>query len=529
VVVGRAGHALGHVTSRDFVMHKLGLVVESKHCHTVVPRELPQREAARLAEDCEFRIAQLERALGVREHEVITAFFFRSPQEKRALMGAMRVYIAKPWRREVYLQLGEYPHPVLPHELAHVVARHTASGMFGVPGKLGGLIPEPTLVEGTAVALEPVPRDELTPHQWARAAHQAEIAPPLSNLLGPSFFGTNQHLAYTLAGSFLRFVLDTRGAEALRAVYRSGSVEQALNKPFAELEREWRTYLESIPLPAPAAALAKQRFERAGVFSQVCPHAIERLEGELGAALSAGDLERAVGKCREVLAIDPRNTATRATLAGALARAGQEPEAESELARLRRPPEAPRPTIARAETSLADAAFLRGDFAAAEQSYRKLLNEPQSEGDLRQLEVKLLALEAGDPTRTLIGELLIGRVGQSLDPRAAMHLIHALGPHREDGLAAYLEARQLQAAGRSDLALPLARKARTRGLSTRRLRVEAMRMHGLLAFQSGLLDEADACFRELEEQDDASLAELAEARDFRERVAYRRSGHLSRR
>ena len=38
----------------------------------------------RLAEDCEFRVTQLERTLGVKERERITAFFFRSPQEKRS-------------------------------------------------------------------------------------------------------------------------------------------------------------------------------------------------------------------------------------------------------------------------------------------------------------------------------------------------------------------------------------------------------------------------------------------------------------
>ena len=43
-------------------------------------------------------------------------------------MGAMRVYIAKPWRREVYLQLADFPHPVFAHELAHVVARNASSG-----------------------------------------------------------------------------------------------------------------------------------------------------------------------------------------------------------------------------------------------------------------------------------------------------------------------------------------------------------------------------------------------------------------
>jgi hypothetical protein len=520
-------HELGHTTSRSYVESKLGLAVMGPRCRAVVPREMHVEEAQRIAEDCEFRISQVEHTLGVREPRRITAFFFRSANEKRALMGAARVYIAKPWRREVYLQNDGFPHEVLAHELAHVVARNAASGPFGVPGHLGGLIPEPTLVEGMAVALEPAPREELTPHQWAKAAHRAGVAPKLSSLLGPNFFGTNQALAYTLAGSFLGFVLETQGNAQLRRVYRMGDVERALGKPFAELEKSWLGWLENIPLPEPAAALAKQRFERPGVFSQVCPHALERLAQELSAALSSGDLERAVGKCRDVLAIDPHDTGTRATLAGTLARIGDARAADQELASLIGPPAAPRPTIAHARTSMADARFMRGDFTGAEHAYRALLDEPQSEGELRQLEVRLLALEAGEPTRHLLGELLIGGPMASVggpDPRTAMHLIHALYPARNDGLAHYLEARQLAGADRHDLAHPLLREAILRGLPTRRLRVEALRLRALSAFVIGAYDDARASQEQIAALPDVSLADTIEARDFIARVDFRRAG-----
>ncbi len=519
--VARAGNELGHHTSAAFIEHKLGRVIEAGRCRVVLPRELPVPDAARLAEDCMFRLTTLERELGVEERDTVSAYFFRNPSEKRALMGAMRVYIAKPWRREVYLQLASYPHPVLPHELAHIVARNAASGMFGVPGKLFGLIPEPTLVEGMAVALEPVARDELTPHQWAKAAREAKLAPALSQLLGARFFSHNQSLSYTLSGSFLRFVLETRGATALRNVYRSGNVETALGEDFSKLETQWHAFLEQVPLPPPAAALAKQRFERAGVFSQVCPHAIERLEGDVSAALSAGDLPRAIEKCGEVLNIDGKNTAVRATLVSSLARAGSIEAAERELDILRKPPEAPKPTLARAETGLADAAYLAGDFARAEQTYRRLLNEPQSEAELRQLEVKLLGLDAGDPARALLGELLIGRLSDRTDARSAMHLIGQLHPVRRDGLADYLEARQLSQ--RADLAHPLIKRARRLGLPTRRLRVEALRMQAQSAFLVGALDEAQACYTEMARLADASQAEVLEAQDSLARIAFRRT------
>ena len=71
----------------------------------------------------------------------MTAFFFRDAADKKRLMGAGDTYIAKPWRREVYLQVAAYPHPVLGHELAHVIAGAFGQGPFHVAGPLGGLWP----------------------------------------------------------------------------------------------------------------------------------------------------------------------------------------------------------------------------------------------------------------------------------------------------------------------------------------------------------------------------------------------------
>ncbi len=519
----REAHALAHASSSASIAERLGQVVETKRCRAVVPREMPRGDAMRLAEDCEFRITQIERLLAVQEREHITAYFFRNANEKRTLMGAARVYIAKPWRREVYLQLGEFPHPVLAHELGHAVARLASSGPFGVPGRLFGLIPEPTLVEGMAVALEPHARDELTPHQWAKAAQAEKLAPPLSSLLGVSFFGTNQALAYTLAGSFLRYVLDTKGPAVVRKVYALGSVEEALGQPFSVLEKDWKAFLANVPLPPRAAALARLRFERAGVFSQVCPHQIEELEGELSAAMGAGDLPSAAGKCREVLAVDPKNTGTRATLAGVLARLGDERGADGELSKLEQPPRAPSPTLARARMAMADAAFARGQLAQAEAGYRALLDQPQPEPELRQLDVRLIAIAASEPSRSLLRELLVGEPFRGGDNRTAMHVIRDLREHRDDGLPLYLEARQLAAADRPDLAQRLLREALARGLPGARIRTEALKMQVRASYAAGSLSEAEAVASELERRDEATLAEQEEARDWRARVAFRRA------
>jgi tetratricopeptide (TPR) repeat protein len=517
----RHAAALGHVTSADHIADRLGRVVESARCRLVVPRELDIQEAERIAEDCDFRIGQLEQLLDVKEDARVVAFFFRSQAEKRVLMGAARVYIAKPWRREVYLNLSEWPHPVLSHELAHVVARHAARGPFGIAGHLGGLIPEPTLIEGLAVALEPVARDELTPHQWTKAARIAGVSEKLRALLGASFLGKNQALAYTLAGSFLRHILDTRGAEKVREIYRTADVVGALGKSWDELEQEWWKSLEAIPLPARAEALARARFQRPSVFSAVCPHQVEKLSQQLQGALAASDTIRAVETCRAMLDIDPRDPITRAAFVTTLAQAGDIAQAERELTVLEKL-RAPAPIVAQARAGLADASFERGDFERARAIYRDLLDEPQSDAELRQIEVKLLGLESPQ-ARSAVAELLLRGPGRSGDLRIAMHAIQELKTRRKDGLGSYLEARQLSAARRHDLSHPLVLEALRRGLPTRRLRSEALRLRGLTAFAIGALDDASSSFAALLAEPDVSEASRLEVTDWRERIAFRRA------
>jgi tetratricopeptide (TPR) repeat protein len=520
-ISARQAAALGHVTSTDYIADKLGRVVDSARCRLIVPRELDVHEADRLAEDCDFRIGQLEQLLGVHENARVVAFFFRSQAEKRVLMGAARVYIAKPWRREVYLNLSEWPHPVLSHELAHVVARHAARGPFGIAGHLGGLIPEPTLIEGLAVALEPSARDELTPHQWTKAARLAGVSEKLRNLLGASFLGKNPALAYTLAGSFLRHVLETRGAAKVREIYRSADLVGTLGSSWEELEKEWWKALDAIPLPPRAEALARARFERPSVFSAVCPHQVERLSHDLQAALAASDTVKAVETCRAILDIDPKDTQTRSALVTTLAQAGATERAEQELAVLEKLP-APAPVLAQARAGLADASFQSGNFDRARSIYRALLDEPQSDAELRQIEVKLLGLESPE-ARDAIGELLLRGPGRTGDLRVAMHAIQKVSSQRKDGLGPYLEARQLSSARRHDLSHPRLVEALRRGLPTRRLRNEALRLRGSSAYAIGALDDAGSSFAALLAEPDVSEATGLEVADWRARIAFRRA------
>ncbi|HEY8427761.1 MAG TPA: tetratricopeptide repeat protein [Sandaracinaceae bacterium] len=516
---GAYGAELGHRSTAESIAKALGGRLESARCVVVFPREVPRRDAVRLGEDCDVRVTQAERVLGLRQRERVTAFVFRSADEKRALMGASNTYIAKPWRNEVYLQAAEHPHPVLFHEIVHVVVGNAGRGPFRIAGGLGGLLPSPGIIEGTAVAIAWEPHDGLTPHQWARAMLELGLAPSLESMEGLAFLLEPASRAYTASGSFVRWMLETEGNRAVRTLYATGDFEAALGRPLAEAERDWHRFLrEEVPLPDEARALARLRFERPGIFAQICPHAIANMQVELGADLSAGDDRAAVRTCGAILSLDPGQAGVRALLVGALARLGRTERARAELDALVGPPSAAPPLLFAARQALADAHWQRGERAEAERIYRELLEEPASDEALRQIEVRLLALEMGGAGERALRGLLVPRRDRSADPAIAMAHIAALERVREDGLAAYLEARQLAHRQRYDLALPRIADARRRGLPTARLVEEARRLEAVARFGAGDLDGSARIWREILRDPESSAAERLEASDWLTRI-----------
>lgn len=517
------GSALGHRSSVEQINEELGAVQPGRRCVVHAPREMRHEELLRHVRDCDFRVSHAERALGVRQREPVRVFLFRDADEKRRLMGAGGTHVAKPWRNEAYLNVRSWPHPVLAHEVAHVVAGRAAPPPWRVAGRLLGWVPNPGLIEGVAVAVAWEPRDGLTPHQWARAMVELDRMPSLDGIVGLGFLLQQGALAYTVAGSFLKYLLQTHGPDAVREAYRTADVQGALGRPLRVLEREWRAHLEHVPLPDEALALARMRFERGSIFTTVCPRRVALLRQRMGEDRVAGDPKRLVRTCSDILDIDPTDSQARAELVGGLARIGRVEEARTQLAILDGRYHGPLPVVAQARVRLADAAWLRGDVRGARAIYRALLDEPHTEDAARSLEVKSLALEADPAQARLVFALLVGDGGRGVPPAVAVHLARELDELRDDGLGDYLQGRQLFLQDAFPEAARLLDWALTQGLPTSRLQNEAAVLLGTSLYGAGRFDRAEALWRtRLAEAD--TPARRAEARDWLRRLAYARNG-----
>ena len=502
---------LGLGSRHDAIAEALGATDVGERCIVIAPRELDPESRRRLVNDCDYRVARAERALGVTQREKVRAYFYRSPEEKRYWMGAGRTYIAKPWRAEVHLQLGAWPHPVLAHEVVHVVAANASQGPFRVAGSAGGWLPNPGWIEGIAVAIEWPTRDALSPHQYVKALRDLERLPPLETVMSLRFLTLSPRIAYTVAGSFVRYLLDDRGADAVRAMHKAASADDAGG--LAELEQGWLEFIDQRELYDGALELAELRFHYGSIFQRTCPHRVAALRADLAQDIAAGDRRRTLQTCDEILAIEPGELSALITRVAALARSGDFDGARQALSDLN---DAPPPIRDRASEELADALWLRGHRDEALSIYSELLTHPQTEGEARQREVKQLAIREGGPGAALIRTLLIGQRGSPSSAPVAVHLASELDELRADGLGSYLEARQLLAQSQFEMALPKIHVARSRGLPSERLAREATRMEGRAAYAVGDMERAHSAWTSLVTDPFAEH----EARDWLERLAY---------
>lgn len=124
------------------------------------------------------------------------------------------------------------------HEIVHVYAPHTnrflAEG-FAVylQAKLGGNPALPN--EGQPLAK--LARRHLPSPEKMAELNAVQTPVPLGRVI-------EDMTAYLLAGSFVEWLVETRGLERFRVLYQAGDYEKAYGKPFADLEREWRGALK---------------------------------------------------------------------------------------------------------------------------------------------------------------------------------------------------------------------------------------------------------------------------------------------
>ena len=480
-----AGSWLGHFSTVASITKSLGAEKHGARCDVVYPSTTREQEANLLVKDCEEELAFVEKRLGAKGPARVRAFFFRDPDDKKRQMGAAHTYIAKPWREEVYLQMGGYPHPVLGHELAHVVAGSFGRGPFKISGGLFGILPNPGLIEGVAVAASPDDED-LTDAQWARAMMDIGILPSMQRVFSLSFLGDASAKSYTLAGAFVSWIGERYGFDVVRAWFGGESIETLTKLDWAALDRDFRASLAKLSLPPEAASFAKAKFARPGIFGRKCPHVVDALRHDADVCRDSQRFEEAIKLYREAIAKDRNDFASQNAVAAVERRHGDREKGIHELVAMANADDATVPRVYRdrAEETLADAELVDGSFELAASRYDALAKRTVDEDAARTLEVK--SLGARDPAaRAAVKALLLGDEKHGADIYVGGVELGLWSPTDDAGLAHYLIGRNLVGRGFFEYGGAQLDTALTRDLPTARVRRETIRQRVVAACALG--------------------------------------------
>lgn len=484
---------LGYAVDADDIADALGGRLETPH-FVIHYSKTPEIEEVigLVAADHEFRLAQVTKELGVVPAGKLRSFYFADRDTKARWMGARDVEMAKPWRREIYLEHRAFPHGALRHEIAHAVAAEFGDPLFGVAARQVLGVPvfvSPGLIEGLAVAVDwpgTYGYERLTPHEAVRALQLMGKQPSIGQLLSLQFFSMSSATGYTTAGSFLRFLLDTYGAAPLRALYGSGGdFTGAYGKSLAVLEAEWVAMISTIELPREIVEGTRERFRGVGVFSRPCPHAIAKRREEALEALGRGDRGRAVELMRDVCGDAPEEPRYRLVL-GDLLHGGdlyEQAEAHALWTGLAYDERRVTSSIrADAFEKLARTAALRGDDAAVRRYVATAVTLPINVNDRRQLDALALALaHAGPAGPALRGYFFAASRG--IEPPTWARLATIAEPHL--GFGHYLLGLQHLNQGELVAAAAALELALQRGLPGVAFVKNAARRLAIAAFRTG--------------------------------------------
>ncbi len=264
---------LGFVTSFSQLTRALPVTYTTRHAllHTAAPLDSAKRQF--LTSFVDYHIRRLQRLLHMSPPENIHIFLYPDDSTRARLTGARRTSVAPVWLSppQAHILLNETD-TVLPHELVHLFSRS-----FGLP--LLRLSVAPGLLEGLAVALEPP--DGLPPAHAQMAAFLQEAPPQIDSSLihlmalqlSPLGFWTQQATrAYTLNGSFVRFLFETWGVPPLKKAYARASFAPVYHLPLHELTSRWISFVRTFPTDSLTRQLVAHRFNVPPLFFKPCPH-----------------------------------------------------------------------------------------------------------------------------------------------------------------------------------------------------------------------------------------------------------------
>ncbi len=292
---------LGIKHSRDYIRNTIYKdYFETEHFIIYFPLGTKVSQNIELiALDHEWQYAQLTRYLKVSPKRKIVSYIYADEKARKEIIGAGQTTIANPIHGEIHLVYNYYPHPVLKHELVHVLSSEFSAGFLKISPKVG-------LIEGLAVAADWDNSDGFNPDEWSAAMLKGDNHIDIQDIMGYRFWAAASSKSYTLMGSFVRFLITKYGIEHFKTVYKTGDFS-VYGTDLKSLEKEWRYHLNSIEIAKSAPALSKHKYSKPSIFDDSCPRKSSHLADVGITEFEKGNYYEAVKSFRKALTYNPNS------------------------------------------------------------------------------------------------------------------------------------------------------------------------------------------------------------------------------
>ena len=508
IYLNRGG--LGLRPTRGYIEKALGGLHETEHFNIYYEKgSKVEREIERIARDHEFRYAQLIDYLQTQAARKVNAYIYTSPEQKKRLIGAGHTLVEDPLGYGYHVNYEPFPHPIIKHEMVHALTTDWHP-FFKVSLKLG-------LHEGIAVAAD-WNEGKLTPHQWSKAMRELGVAPTIEQIMGLGFWAQASSRSYTLAGSFVRYVVDSYGIEAFKRVFPTGNFGTVYGKSLAELNSEWETFLDSVSLTPQDLTIAEHRLKRGSIFQRTCAHEIAELSAKAWQAYRQSDFARAIrlfNRIHEFESEDPRHLRG---LMYAYYRKRDYARSRDWARKIIAHSAATMLQIAEAKNVGGDTDWDAGKHESARTLYQEVSALNASDALSRQAHAKLATLALESPTaRSRMKKALIGEESNASRLNLLREVVDEL-PNW--GLPLYLIGRQLHFDQRYAASNDYLVKAAAFGLPHRVLGIENTRLFAINLYHLRQYDGAISQFRRLAEDNNLPLGSTLVAEDWIERCEW---------
>jgi hypothetical protein len=258
---------LGYATTKYELFENLKASMLTPDIEIRYADNLTTNNATILAFESIYYLKEVERKTKLSTPKNLISYVFKDSKQKGALFGSKAANVAKPWMNQIFLDNNSAEN-TLEHELVHIFAAEIGSTPFKIADGFNM-----AMLEGYAMAIE----DNYSGydiHYMALLAKSSGYNFDIPALFLPfNFFSNTSSLSYILAGSFVKYLIETYGIEKVNLLYQNLNFEKHIDKNLLQLSEEYNQFLDSLNYP-----INKERanlfFGRRPITKKVCPRTV---------------------------------------------------------------------------------------------------------------------------------------------------------------------------------------------------------------------------------------------------------------